>query len=125
MQPLELELESGLYRLAPGVLIATLLSATNTSVTPELARFDPGHYDGRRLAKPVEPEGRERVSTFGHVRHACPAQRFSISAIRIALRRLLERFQLEPRFTRAEPLRRQIGAVARAARPCPVEYRLR
>jgi cytochrome P450 len=125
MQPLELELESGVYRLAPGVLIATLLSATNTSATPELARFDPAHYDGRRLAKEFEPEGRERVSTFGHGRHACPAQRFSISAIRIALRRLLERYQLEPRFTEASPLRRQIGAVARAARPCPVEYRLR
>ena len=68
---------------------------------------------------------RELVSTFGHGRHACPAQRFSISAIRISVRRLLERFDVTPRFTGAAPRRRQIGAVARAARPCVVEYRAR
>ncbi len=125
MQPLELELEGGKYRLAPGVLIATLLSATNTSAAPGLERFDPAHYEGRRLAKPIELPARELVSSFGHGCHACPAQRFSITAIRIAVRRLLERFALEPRFTSAQPLRQQLGAVARAARPCPVEYRAR
>lgn len=63
------------------------------------------------------------MSSFGHGRHACPAQRFAISAIRISLRRLLERFELEPRFASAQPRRQQIGAVARAERPCPVAYR--
>ena len=125
MQPLEIELEQGIYRLEPGVLLATLLSATNRSAAPELTAFDPDHYEGRRLVKDVALPARELVSTFGHGRHACPAQRFSISAIRIAVRRLLERHALVPRFADAEPLRRQIGAVARAARPCPVEYRLR
>jgi cytochrome P450 len=125
MQPLAVELESGRYRLAPGVMLATLLSVTNTTSAPGLDRFDPGHYEGRRLSRQVELPARELVSTFGHGRHACPAQRFSISAIRIALRRLLERYELVPRFERAEPLRRQIGAVARAAAPCPVEYRRR
>jgi cytochrome P450 len=125
MQPLTLELEQGKFRLEPGVLIATMLAATNRSAAPGLERFDPSHYEGRRLAKDVELPGRELVSTFGHGRHACPAQRFSITAIRTAVRRLIERFELHPRFTSAEPRRRQIGAVARAASPCVVEYRAR
>ena len=122
MKPLELELEPGKFRLEPGVMIATMLSATNTSAVPELAAYDPAHYEGRRLARGIELPARELVSTFGHGRHACPAQRFSISAIRIALRRLLERYELAPRFTRAAPRRRQLGAVARAERPCEVAY---
>ena len=113
------------WRLEPGVLIATMLSVTNASAAPGLERFDPDHYEGRRLAKRVEIPARELVSTFGHGRHACPAQRFSISAIRIALRRLLDRFELVPRFADARPLARQLGAVARADRPCVVEYRTR
>jgi cytochrome P450 len=87
-----------------------------------LDRFDPGHYAGRRLADAGQLPARELVSTFGHGRHACPARRFSISAIRIAVRRLIERFDLEPRFSEAQPLVRQIGGVARAARPCLVSY---
>jgi hypothetical protein len=39
--------------------------------------------------------------------------------------RLLERYALEPRFASARPLRRQLGAVARAAGSCPVSYRRR
>ena len=85
--------------------------------------FDPDHYDGRRLSGGVPLAARELVSTFGHGRHSCPAQRFSISAIRIALRRLVSRYELAPRFTSAERRPRQLGAVARAARPCPVSYR--
>jgi cytochrome P450 len=102
-----------------------MLSVTNTSAAPELARFDPDHWAGRRLAEDVALPARELVSTFGHGRHSCPAQRFSISAIRIALRRLLERYELEPCFRAAEPRARQIGGVARAARPCLVAYAMR
>ena len=120
LQPLELETETGRHRLAPGVFLATLLSVNNTSAAPGLERFDPDHYEGRRLG--VELPARELVSTFGHGRHSCPAQRFSISAIRIAIRRLLERYRLEPLFQSAEPRARQIGGVARAARPCLVAY---
>jgi cytochrome P450 len=125
MQPLTLELEHGKFRLEPGVLVATMLAATNRSAAPGLERFDPAHYEGRRLAKDVDLPGRELVSTFGHGRHACPAQRFSITAICTALRRLLERYELTPQFTSAAPRRRQIGAVARAASPCEVSYRAR
>ena len=125
MKPLDFDDGARSYRLAPGVLIATMLSVTNASAAPELARFDPDHYEGRRLAKSIAVPARELVSTFGHGRHACPAQRFSISAIRISLRRLLERFELTPMFASAQPRARQLGAVARAARPCVVAYRAR
>jgi cytochrome P450 len=81
LQPLELETETGKHRLAPGVFLATMLSVNNASAGPGLERFDPDHYRGRRLSESVELPARELVSTFGHGRHACPAQRFSISAI--------------------------------------------
>lgn len=68
---------------------------------------------------------KELVSTFGHGSHTCPAQRFSISAIRTAVRALLDRYQLWPQFDRPGPLTRQIGGVARADRPTPVAYRRR
>ena len=125
MRPIEITDERRTYRLAPGVMLATMLSVTNPSAGPGLDRFDPDHYEGRRLAPHVELPARELVSTFGHGRHACPAQRFSISAIRIALRRLLDAYELEPLFRDARPRPRQLGGVARAARPCPVAYRRR
>ena len=125
MKPLDFDDGARRYQLAPGVLIATMLSVTNASAAPDLARFDPDHYEGRRLAKRIEVPARELVSTLGHCRHACPAQRFSISAIRVSLRGRLERFELTPMFRSAQPRARQLGAVARAARPCVVAYRSR
>ena len=97
----------------------------NTTAAPGLETFDPAHYDGRKLASDVPLATRELVSTFGHGLHACPAQRFAISAIRIAVRRLLERFDVTPAFATATPRPQQLGAVARAAHPCVVGYRAR
>ena len=125
LRPLEVETETGKHRLAPGVFLATMLSLNNRTAAPGLERFDPDHYVGRRLAESVALPARELVSSFGHGRHSCPAQRFSISAIRVALRRLLERYELAPLFSAAEPRVRQIGGVARAARPCLVSYAAR
>ena len=127
LRPLEVETEAGRYTLAPGVFLATMLSVTNPTAVPGLDRFDPAHYSGRRLSDEVAAAlpARELVSTFGHGRHSCPAQRFSITAIRIAVRALLERFELTPQFASAAPRRRQIGGVARAEAACPVAYRLR
>lgn len=125
MKPIDVADESGTYRLSPGVFITTMLAVNNTSAAPGLERFDPGHFEGRRMRDDVALPARELVSTFGHGRHACPAQRFSITAIRITVRRLLEHFELRPRFTTARPLRRQIGGVARADAPCVVAYRQR
>jgi cytochrome P450 len=125
MKPIEVDDGERTYHLAPGTFLATMLSLNNTRAAPGLEAYDPDHYEGRRLAKDVPLEARELVSTFGHGRHSCPAQRFSISAIRIAVRRLLERYELEPDFSEASPRPRQLGAVARAARPCPVGYQAR
>jgi cytochrome P450 len=125
LRPVELHDGLQTYRVSPGVMIATMLSVTNTSAAPGLDHFDVGHYQGRRLAPSLVLPTKEVVSTFGHGIHTCPAQRFSISAIVIAVRALIEGFDLEPRFTRAEPRARQIGGVARAARPCVVDYRAR
>jgi cytochrome P450 len=107
------------------VLITTMLSVNNTSAAPGLERFDPAHYEGRRLAPSVPLETRELVSTFGHGSHSCPAQRFAITAIRIAVRRLVDRYDFTARFGEVRPRRQQLGAVARAAHPCPVDYRVR
>jgi cytochrome P450 len=123
MVPLDYAVEGASYRLEPRVMIATMLPLNNTAAAPGLDHFDPRHYEGRKLARDVPLAARELVSTFGHGIHSCPAQRFSISAIRIAVRRLVEHYELIPRFTGAVPRPQQIGGVARAARPCRVEYR--
>lgn len=123
LTPIDVDTGAGTFRLHPGVLLTTMLSLHNTSAAPGLDRFDPDHYQGRRLSVPLPT--RELVSTFGHGVHSCPAARFSISAIRVATRGLLDQYDLTPRFTRAAPRRRQIGGVARSARPCPVAYRRR
>jgi cytochrome P450 len=122
---IEVESDNTRYRLGPGVLLATMLSNNNSSAASGLDRFDPGHYRGRRLAPAVDLGTKELVSTFGHGVHTCPAARFSITAIRISIRGLLERYEFEPRFTSASPRRRQIGGVARSGRPCRVRYRTR
>lgn len=124
LQPVELDDGHRTYEIGPGVLIATMLSVTNASCAPGLEGFDPDHYEGRRLASDVAVPTKELVSTFGHGRHSCPAQRFAITAIRISLRRLLERYDFTAEFTSAEPRRRQLGGVARSQRPCYVSYRL-
>jgi cytochrome P450 len=106
-------------------MLTTMLSVTNTTAAPGLERFDPAHYDGRRLAGNVAVATKEMVSTFGHGTHACPAARFSISAIRTGVRRLLDTYELEVAFGTPAARRRQIGGVARAERPLLVRYRAR
>jgi cytochrome P450 len=125
LRPIEVTDEERTYRLAPGTFLTTMLSVTNSTAAAGLDRFDPGHYDGRRLAADVAVPTKELVSTFGHGPHACPAARFSISAIRIAVRRLVDTYDLTAEFTSPKPRRRQLGGVARAARPLRVRYRTR
>jgi len=125
LQPVEIDDGTRSYRVAPDAFVTTMLSVTNVDAAPGLDRFDPDRYDGHRLRDVPALATRELVSTFGHGRHSCPARRFSISAIRIAVLRLLARFDLEPRWRAApRPLRMQLGGVARA-RGCVVRYRAR
>ena len=118
LQPIEVEPETGKYRLAPGVFLATMLSVTNASAAPGLAASTRRHYGG--AASPTPLPAKELVSTFGHGRHTCPAQRFSISRSASPCARLLERYELTPLPPTARPLGRQLGGVARADLPCPV-----
>ena len=100
-----------------------MLSVNNCSAAPGLEQFDPAHYDERRrLAPDVPVATKELVSTFGHGPHSCPAARFSISAIRVAVRALVDTYDLTVDDT-ARPRRRQIGGISRAERPVTVHYR--
>jgi cytochrome P450 len=113
------------YRIAPGMVLATMVPLTNTTAAPGLDTFDPDRWSGRRLRDEDALAAREQVVTFGHGPHRCPAQRFSLSAIGRSVDRLLAAFDLTPGFDAVRPLPLQIGGVARAADPCPVEYRAR
>jgi cytochrome P450 len=125
LQPVVIDDGTCTYRVEPDAFVTTMLSSTNTSAAADLDRFDPDRYDGHRLRDVPGLATRELVSTFGHGRHSCPARRFSISAIRIALLRLWQRYELEPRWRGSpRPLRMQLGGVARA-RGCTVAYRAR
>ncbi|MEM7408788.1 MAG: cytochrome P450 [Myxococcota bacterium] len=125
LRPAELFDGRHTYQLKLGAFVATVLSVTNDSVLSGLEHFDPDHYAGRRFTRADELEATESVTTFGFGAHSCPAQGFAILAIRHAVGELLRRFELEPRFSEPKPLRRQLGGVARADRPCRVAYRLR
>ena len=125
LRPLTLADEKTGYRVEPGVFLATMMSVTNPTAAPGLDSFAPQHFDGRRFVGREELPAPELVTTFGHGRHSCPAQGFSIAAIRHGVRELVLRYQLTPRFRDPQPLRRQLGGVARADRPCRVDYRLR
>jgi cytochrome P450 len=125
LTPIEVADEYRTYRLGPGTMLTTMLSVNNTTAAPGLEHFDADHYEGRRVAPTVSLPTKELVSTFGHGSHACPAARFSVSAIRIAVRHVVGAYDLIPAFGHATPRRRQLGGVARAERPLRVTYRAR
>ena len=126
LTPIEVTDEQRTTSLGKGTFLTTMLSVTNTTCAPGLDRFDPAHYpQGRRLDPGVPVATKELVSTFGHGPHSCPAARFSISAIRIAVGRLLDAFDLVLETRDAAPRQRQIGGVARAEQPVRVTYRAR
>jgi cytochrome P450 len=122
LQPCELDDGAATYRIEPGVLLATMLPLTNTTSRSGLGGFDPDRWVGRQLRDDNALGAKEVVTTFGHGAHRCPAQRFSLSAIGRAVERLLATFDLQPGFHSVRAIPSQIGGVARAADPCPVEY---
>jgi cytochrome P450 len=117
MEPIQFDDGMQVYTVRPGVYIATMLSVTNVQ-SADLALFAPGqHYQRNQLAAALAPGGKETVSTFGHGKHACPAQRFSHHMCKIVVSKLLSRFELTPRFTDPQPSARQMGGVARPDEP--------
>ena len=119
-----IDVGDAVHQVAPGTTIATLLPLTNLSAAPGLDVWDPARWKGRRLADPSALAAVELVTAFGHGRHTCPAQPFSLAAMTRSLTNLLAMFRWDVGWSeRPVPVRAQIGGVARAAGPCPVGYR--
>ena len=123
----ELDFDTGdaIYRVAPGTTIATLLPLTNTTAGPGLQQWDPRRWRRYRIAEPVL-SCPELVTAFGHGKHSCPAQPFSLAAMATAAMHLFGAYDMTPEWSSPPvPLPAQIGGVARAAGPTPVSYRRR
>lgn len=121
MKEFHFDCGNAVYTIQPGVYITTMLSVTNTQ-TPELARFDPDHYQGRRIDPKLVAAGKETISTFGHGKHACPAQKFSHNMCKVLLSLLLENFEFSNLDGVVEPSSAQMGGVSRAAQEVILHY---
>ncbi len=111
------------FQVPPGWNIATLLPLLNTTAAPGLQHWDPDRWTGHRLTEHDALPSPMLVTAFGHGRHSCPAQPFSLAAMTATTTQLLRDYRMTPRWTsHPQPVPAQIGGVARAAGPCPVDY---
>ncbi|MCW2511733.1 MAG: cytochrome [Mycobacterium sp.] len=123
LEPIAFDTGSGVVDVPPGWTIATLLPLLNASVAPGLETWDPDRWHRHRLADASALASPMLVTAFGHGRHSCPAQPFSLSAMTMAMTRLLGRFDMTPEGAGyPRPVPAQIGGVARSADPCRVAY---
>jgi cytochrome P450 len=123
LAPVTLDVGDAAFEVAPGTTVATLLPLTNVSSAPGLEVWDPARWKGRRLADASTLAAVELVTAFGHGRHTCPAQPFSLAAMTTSLTRLASAFRFTPEWTdRPRPVQAQIGGVARAGAPCLLIY---
>ena len=123
LSPVDLDTGDVTYRVPAGWTIATLLPLLNTSAAPGLDRWDPARWHRYRLADQDSLPSPTLVTAFGHGRHTCPAQPFSLAAMTSAMTGLLGHYRMTPRWTSyPRPVPEQIGGVARAAGHCPVDY---
>jgi cytochrome P450 len=123
LEPVAFDTGDGVVDVPSGWTIATLLPLLNTSVAPGLQQWDPDRWHRHRLADQRELASPMLVTAFGHGRHSCPAQPFSLAAMSSAMTRLLGRYDMTPGWGEyPRPVPAQIGGVARSAEPCPVDY---
>lgn len=123
LAPVDLDTGDVVYRVPAGWTIATLLPLLNTSAAPGLDTWDPDRWQRHRLADTAALPSPVLVTAFGHGKHSCPAQPFSLAAMTAAMACLLNTFEMSPGWTTyPRPVPAQIGGVARAADPCPVTY---
>jgi cytochrome P450 len=123
LSPVQFDTGEVTYQVPPGWTIATLLPLLNTSVAPGLEEWDPERWTRHRLNEKNSLPSPMLVTAFGHGRHSCPAQPFSLAAMTAATTHLLREYQMTPCWTsHPQPVPAQIGGVARAAGPCPVDY---
>jgi cytochrome P450 len=124
LAPVDLDTGDVTYRVPPGWTIATLLPLLNTSAAPGLDSWNPDRWHRHRLAadQSVLPSPM-LVTAFGHGRHTCPAQPFSLAAMTTAMTDLNGRYEMTPQWMASpRPVPAQIGGVARAGDACPVDY---
>jgi cytochrome P450 len=111
------------YQVPPGWTIATLLPLLNTSAAPGLENWHPNRWTRHRLTDEKALPSPMLVTAFGHGRHSCPAQPFSLSAMTATMTHLFGRYRMTPGWTsHPRPVPAQIGGVARADGPCPLDY---
>jgi cytochrome P450 len=111
------------YLVSPGATIATLLPLTNTTAGPGLAEWQPDRWNRSRLADTSTLASPMLVTAFGHGKHSCPAQPFSLAAMTTAVTDLLGAYELRAGWTSYPvPVPAQIGGIARADGPCPLHY---
>ncbi|HVQ50624.1 MAG TPA: cytochrome [Mycobacterium sp.] len=123
LSPVDFDTGDVCYRVPAGWTISTLLPLLNTSAAPGLDRWDPDRWHRHRLADQTALPSPTLVTAFGHGRHSCPAQPFSLSAMTAAMTHLVCRYELTPRWANhPRPVPAQIGGVARAADACPIDY---
>jgi cytochrome P450 len=126
LAPVAFDTGDATYDLVPGNTVATLLPLLNTSAGPGLETWDPDRWQRHRLADTTELVSPQLVTAFGHGRHTCPAQPFSLAAMSMAVTRLFMRYDFAPQWTgRPRPVPAQIGGVARAEQPCHAAYTTR
>lgn len=123
LAPVTLDTGTITYRVPPGWTIATLLPLLNTSAAPGLRHWDPDRWTRHHLTERDALPSPMLVTAFGHGRHSCPAQPFSLAAMTAAMTQLLGIYRVTPHWTtHPQPVPAQIGGVARAAAPCRVDY---
>jgi cytochrome P450 len=123
LAPVELDTGDETYEVPAGWTIATLLPLLNTSAAPGLQTWLPDRWHRHRLADATALPSPMLVTAFGHGKHSCPAQPFSLSAMTAAMTHLCSRYEMIPGWTtHPRPVSAQIGGVARAADPCQVDY---
>lgn len=123
LSPVCLDTGDAQYEVPSGWTIATLLPLLNTSATPDLARWDPDRWTGHRLRDTHALASPFLVTAFGHGKHSCPAQPFSLAAVTAAVTFLVNRYHMAPLWPgHPRPVPAQIGGVARAADPCLLSY---
>ena len=99
LAPVAFDTGDGVVDVPPGWTIATLLPLLNTSAAAGLDRWDPNRWHRHRLADRWDLASPMLVTAFGHGRHSCPAQPFSLAAMTAAMTRLLGRYQMTPGWT--------------------------
>jgi cytochrome P450 len=123
LSPVVLDTGEMSYQVPPGWTIATLLPLLNTSVAPGLEHWDPDRWTRHRLTDENSLASPMLVTAFGHGRHSCPAQPFSLSAMTAAMTHLFGRYRMTLGWTtHPRPVPAQIGGVARADGPCRLSY---